>query len=109
MLTQRNFISNAGGMNVFDGVFNFYPTDVYISYLPLAHAMERYLSIACMAYLVQYGFYGGDVLKLREDLAILKPTLMVSVPRLFTRFHDVMQQKINELTGMKRKLTDWGV
>jgi len=34
---------------------------------------------------------------------------MVSVPRLYNRFYDVMQQKINELTGAKRKITDWGV
>jgi len=34
---------------------------------------------------------------------------MVSVPRLFTRFYDVMQAKINELTGMKRRLCEWGI
>ena len=34
---------------------------------------------------------------------------MVSVPRLYNRFYDVMQQKIKELTGAKRKITDWGV
>jgi long-chain acyl-CoA synthetase len=50
-----------------------------------------------MSHGMQYGFYQGDVFKLKEDLAVLKPTLMVSVPRLFNRFYDVMQAKINEL------------
>jgi long-chain acyl-CoA synthetase len=62
-----------------------------------------------MGFKMQYGFFQGDVLKLREDLAELKPTVMASVPRLYNRFYDVMQQKINELTGWKRTITDWGV
>ena len=109
VLTQGNFTSNIGGINKFDGVFTFYPDDVYISYLPLAHVFERYIMTSCLAYTVAYGFFGGDVLKLKDDLAELKPTVFVSVPRLFTRFYDVMQSKINELTGMKRTLTDWGI
>jgi long-chain acyl-CoA synthetase len=109
MLSHRNYIANLGAFEGFDGQFRLYPTDVYISYLPLAHVLERMLMLLCMAEGVQYGFYGGDVLKLKEDLQVLKPTIMVSVPRLFTRFYDVMQQKINELTGMKKTITSWGV
>ena len=48
-------------------------------------------------------------MKLKEDLAVLKPTIMASVPRLYNRFFDVMQQKIKETTGAKRKLVDWGI
>lgn len=48
-------------------------------------------------------------MKLRDDLAVLKPTIMVSVPRLFNRFYDAMQAKIRELTGYKRTLAEWGI
>lgn len=48
-------------------------------------------------------------MKLREDLIVLKPTIMVSVPRLFNRFYDVMQAKVKELTGFKRTITEWGI
>jgi len=34
------------------------------------------------------GYYGGDHLKLLDDLAALKPTLFPSVPRLFNRIYD---------------------
>lgn len=90
MLMHKNFIANVSAMQRFDGVFKFQDDDVYISYLPLAHVFERMLLIACMTYQLQYGFYQGDVFKLKDDLAVLKPTLMVSVPRLFCRFYDVM-------------------
>jgi long-chain acyl-CoA synthetase len=109
MLTQGNLVANIGGLAKFDGMFHLNEDDVYISYLPLAHVFERLLVLACMSNRVQIGFFGGDVLKLKDDLAVLKPTVFASVPRLFTRFYDVMQAKINELTGVKRTLTDWGI
>ncbi len=49
MLTQGNFVANAGGLTKFDGIFNFLPDDIYISYLPLAHVFERSIMIAAMA------------------------------------------------------------
>ena len=108
-LTHNNFVANVGSMHHFDGEFEIRDDDVYISYLPLAHVFERCLLMCAMGFKMQYGFFQGDVLKLREDLAELKPTVMASVPRLYNRFYDVMQQKINELTGWKRTITDWGV
>ena len=42
-------------------------------------------------------------------MAILKPTIFVSVPRLYTRFYEAMQTKIKELTGAKRTITEWAV
>lgn len=57
MLAHRAFVSNIANFDKFDGVFKIYPDDVYISYLPLAHVFERFLMTACMAFLIQYGFY----------------------------------------------------
>lgn len=48
-------------------------------------------------------------MRLKDDLQSLKPTLFVSVPRLYQRFYDVMNQKINELTGLKSRLTQRGL
>ena len=112
MLTQRNITSQAGNFPKHDttGLLDLRPgQDVYISYLPLAHVFERLMYAISMTHGVQIGFYAGDVFKLKDDLAELKPTIMASVPRLFNRFYDVMQAKINELQGFKRTLTDWGI
>lgn len=110
MLTHRNFVANVGALNQFDGgQFAVLPDDVYVSYLPLAHVFERFMYLAMVAHGVGVGFYHGDVFKLKDDLAELKPTLMISVPRLFNRFYDAMQQKVNELTGFKRTVADWGI
>jgi len=60
--------------------------DRYLSYLPIAHAMERWLA-ECVA------FYSGGQLFFAEaldtflhDLRRARPTLFMSVPRLWSRF-----------------------
>lgn len=50
------------------------------------------------------GFFGGNILKLTEDIAILKPTIFPSVPRLFNRIYGKIQDKFKEATGIKGAL-----
>ena len=47
------------------------------------------------------GFFGGNVLKLTEDIAILKPTFFASVPRLFNKFYDKINARLKEKAGAK--------
>lgn len=49
----------------------------------------------------KYGIFNGNVFKLSEDLAILKPTIFASVPRLYSRFYDVINGKVKDLSGFK--------
>jgi len=46
----------------------FTPDDVYLSYLPLPHIFERLFVNAMIHFGGCVGFYGGDVLKLKDDL-----------------------------------------
>lgn len=68
--------------------------DVMLSFLPLAHMLERccengmYYSGACV------GFYSGDIRDLTNDLKALKPTIMPAVPRLLNRVYDKIQTEI---------------
>lgn len=48
-------------------------------------------------------------MKLKDDLTALKPTIFVSVPRLFNRFYDGMMAKIKEQTGLKKKFASWAI
>ena len=80
--------------------------DIHISYLPLAHIFERGVFKLCLSENAKIGLYNGDVLKIKEDLAILKPTIFVSVPRLYNKFYDAIMASIAQSTGLKRKLVD---
>lgn len=65
-----------------------YPTDVHISYLPLAHMYERLMQEFVFSLGASIGFYRGDITKIFEDINAVKPTFFVSVPRIYTRLYD---------------------
>jgi long-chain acyl-CoA synthetase len=54
-----------------------------------------------LAYGVRCGFFSGNVQKISEDLAVLKPTIFPSVPRLYNRIYQGIQDKLKEATGIK--------
>ncbi|KAF4708183.1 hypothetical protein FOZ63_023587, partial [Perkinsus olseni] len=76
----------------------------YLSYLPLPHIMERLVSISLVHLGVAIGFYQGDPLKIMEDVAALRPTLFVSVPRLLNRLHDKITVGARAAGGIKAYL-----
>lgn len=54
-------------------------------------------------------YFSGDVQKIKDDLALVKPTIFVSVPRLFSRFHEVLRSKFNELQGWTKTGLDYAL
>lgn len=53
--------------------------------------------------------FNDDKKKLTEYLAIIRPTVFLSVPRLFNRFYAVMKGKLDGLTGCKACLVRNGL
>ncbi|XP_020101753.1 long chain acyl-CoA synthetase 6, peroxisomal-like [Ananas comosus] len=101
VLAHENLIANVAGSSL---SVAFYPSDVYISYLPLAHIYERANQVAMVYFGVAVGFYQGDNLKLMDDLAVLRPTLFCSVPRLYNRIYSGIVNAVKESGGLKQKL-----
>jgi len=81
-------------------------SDLYVDYLPMAHVMERLTICTMHSANVPIFVFSGDIQKLKDDLAVAKPTIFVSVPRLYSRFYDVIQRGILEKRGLVRKLID---
>lgn len=68
--------------------------EIYLSYLPLAHILERAVVHVIISGGGKIGFYQGQVLQLMNDLGTLKPTIFVSVPRLFNRIFDKVMKGV---------------
>lgn len=68
-----------------------------LSYLPLPHILEREAVFGMLAVGAKIIYYSGDVQKIKDDLAIVQPTVFVSVPRLFSRFYEVLKNKFADL------------
>lgn len=85
LISHRNLMAVLAGA---EGVITVKPNPVHISYLPLAHVFERFMLLWVIMMNGKYGLFNGNVLKLKDDLAILKPTIFASVPRLYNKFYD---------------------
>ncbi|KAM3331415.1 hypothetical protein ACQJBY_027418 [Aegilops geniculata] len=70
-------------------------TDVYMSYLPLAHIFDRVVEELFMFHGASIGFWRGDVKLLVEDIGTLKPTILCAVPRVLDRIFSGLQAKIS--------------
>ena len=81
--------------------------EVALSFLPLAHTYERECGhgIAMMAALTIA--YSSPVTMV-EDLQIFKPTIFMSVPRIYERIYMAMVEQTSK-SAVKKKLFTWAI
>ena len=78
-------------------------TDIYLSFLPLAHIMEQLIFAATLVYGCKIGFFTGSPLHIVDDAKELKPTFFCGVPRIFTKIHEVIMKTINNNPSQIKK------
>lgn len=68
--------------------------DRYLSYLPVSHGMERWIG-ECLVFVTgMHVFFADSLRTFVEDLGRAKPTLFLSVPRLWTKFQQGVFKKM---------------
>lgn len=88
MLTHENVMASNCAVIMQLGDHGITSKDTMISFLPLAHMLERCCENSIYMMGGSVGFYSGDIKKLPEDMKALRPTLMPAVPRLLNRIYD---------------------
>uniref|UniRef100_H3C276 Long-chain-fatty-acid--CoA ligase n=1 Tax=Tetraodon nigroviridis TaxID=99883 RepID=H3C276_TETNG len=89
MLTHGNIIANtAAFLKLTEKDCMLCVHDIHISYLPLAHMLERVIHGVVLVHGGRVGFFQGDIRLLMDDLQTLKPTVFPMVPRLLNRMCD---------------------
>lgn len=101
VLSNENFIANVAGSSLDE---KFGPSDIYISYLPLAHIYERANQVLNVYFGIAVGFYQGDNMKLMDDLAALRPTIFCSVPRLYNRIYAGIINAVKTSGGLRERI-----
>lgn len=81
------------------------PSDVYCSYLPLAHIYERLTEHGALWSGAAIGYFHGDILSLVDDLKLLRPTGFISVPRLYNRFGGAIRAATTDQSGVRGALS----
>jgi long-chain acyl-CoA synthetase len=69
-------------------------TDRMLSYLPLAHTMERWISASCSTRAPFQLFFADSTDTFLKDLQRARPTLFLSVPRLWLKFQAGVFKKL---------------
>ena len=106
MLTHSNFMSNVQAAT---GVVTIGPDDVFLSFLPLSHVFERmgghYLPLSGGATIA----YAESLFTIRQDMQEVRPTIMMSVPRLYEGMHERIIRSVKEGSSTKQKIFHWSV
>lgn len=102
MLSHFNFCRHAVGIRqelkvVLEG-------GTVLQFMTLAHVFARIIQVACVYAGTVIG-YCPDSLRLVEDMGTFRPTLLVSVPRVFEKVYSAAEQ--NATAGGKLKIFRW--
>ncbi|QJR13930.1 AMP-dependent synthetase/ligase [Usitatibacter palustris] len=104
MLTHQNMLQNVKSAL---GAYDVYPDDVLLSFLPLSHMFERtvgyYLTLVSGSVVA----FARSIPQLSEDFKTVRPTIIVSVPRIFERLHAGVHASLAEASPAKRRLFDF--
>ena len=106
MLTHRNFLTN-----VCDTPDCLTPIggDIFLSFLPLSHTFERtlgyYLALGMGCTVV----YNRSIMLLAEDFKTVRPTVIISVPRIYERVYAKLNDALEKKGGAAKKIFSWAV
>ncbi len=90
----HSFRTTGGPTKGISDLLNFSPEDRILSYLPLAHGMDRWLSLCCTLYAGTHVFFAESLSTFVQDLNRCRPTLFLSVPRLWLKFQQGVHKKM---------------
>ena len=105
MLSQANLVSNA-----FDGAagYEMTPSDVGLSFLPLAHVYERTMDYAFFFHGVPIA-YVAQMETVQQALLEVHPTVLGAVPRFYEKIYANVIEQGHRESGIKRKIFDWAL
>ncbi len=105
MLTHANFASQ---FRALDERFQFGPEDRSLCFLPLSHVYER----AWSYFVFRSGaanVYLRDPKEAVTAMPEVRPTAMVSVPRLYEKVYAAIQDRVSKSPPLRRKLFRWAL
>jgi long-chain acyl-CoA synthetase len=105
MLSHANFVSNIKAVGL---VVSFLSTDTALSFLPLSHVLERTATFVFLYHGATIA-YAESVETVSENLLEVRPTIMISVPRLFEKMYARVMEMVLKMPAPKRALFFWAL
>jgi long-chain acyl-CoA synthetase len=99
MLSHANIMSN---VVVAVEMFNINQDDVFVSFLPLCHVFERtcgYYTIITAGGVIAYA---QSLQTIAADVKEIRPTVLISVPRMLEKVYEAVRDKVESGSAIKR-------
>jgi long-chain acyl-CoA synthetase len=95
-VTHENIVSGIAALQTYTEHIGIEvtPEDSTLSYLPLAHIFDRIVEEFALYSGARIGYYQGSPKKITEDVAALRPTLFIAVPRVLERIQAGIDAKV---------------
>jgi long-chain acyl-CoA synthetase len=105
MLSHHNLVSN-----ITTGVelLGFSGEQTALSFLPLSHVFERAIDYAYF-WIGATIAYAESVQTVVEDMQLVRPHTFVSVPRVYEKFYNRVQEQLAQAPPLRRKLFEWAL
>lgn len=101
MLSHRNMLWDAeAAMKLVPATL----ADRFLSFLPLSHMLERTAGYLLPIMAGSAVAHARSIPQLAEDLAAVRPTVMISVPRIYERVHTKLRDKLAAGPALSRRL-----
>lgn len=101
MLSHKNILSvaypSATGLKVKND-------DLFLSFLPMSHTFERSLGYYLTVMVGCRVAFARSIQALADDLTTIKPTLLISVPRIYERVYAKIESTLLKGSPVKRSL-----
>jgi len=103
MLSHRNILWNAHAALQYVPAFT---DDLFLSFLPLCHTLERTVGYYLAMMAGSTVAFSRSIAQLGEDLVAVRPTVLISVPRIFERVYNKVQDQVQRKSAFARGLFD---
>jgi len=101
MLSHYNILSIAHPIAIRLGI---YPHDLFLSFLPMSHTFERTLGEYLTTMAGSKVAFARSIQLLADDMIYHKPTLLISVPRIYERIYAKIEDTLLKGSAIKRAL-----
>jgi long-chain acyl-CoA synthetase len=106
IITYRNI--RAGAWGTMDRL-SLNPNSTALSYLPLCHVAEQFMTNFGPIYLGCTVSFGESIRTVQKDLREISPSYFLGVPRIWEKLHSEIHIKINEAGGWRKRIYQWGM
>ena len=107
MLSHKNLVSNVLGAAPVINHLEYGEEKQMLSFLPLSHSFERTVGYYVA---IHYDFkvaFAESVLKLVDNMGEIRPTMLVSVPRIYEKLYGKVLEGAS--SGFKKTLVTWAI